>query len=78
MTPLWRTTDWGYLRMHEGRARPRPRYGAAALRTWLGRVEQFETAYVYFNNDPGGAAIADASAFAALARARNVAVSRTP
>ena len=78
VTPLWCTTDWAYLRMHEGRAQPRPRYGAAALRTWLGRVEQFETAYVYFNNDPGGAAIADASAFAAQARKRDLPVSRTP
>ena len=25
--PLWRTADWGYLRLHEGRARPWPRYG---------------------------------------------------
>lgn len=22
VTPLWRTTDWGYVRFHEGRARP--------------------------------------------------------
>ena len=28
-TPLWRTADWGYLRFHEGRATPRPRYGRA-------------------------------------------------
>jgi uncharacterized protein YecE (DUF72 family) len=77
VTPLWRTADWGYLRMHEGRAQPRPRYGAAALRTWLGRIEEFETVYVYFNNDPGGAAVAHATALAAQARARNVAVSRT-
>src|SRR5258706_4914532 len=25
LTPLWRTADWGYLRLHEGRANPRPR-----------------------------------------------------
>lgn len=24
VTPLWRTTDWGYVRFHEGRARPGP------------------------------------------------------
>ena len=24
VTPLWRTTDWGYMRFHEGRAEPRP------------------------------------------------------
>jgi uncharacterized protein YecE (DUF72 family) len=77
VTPLWRTTDWGYLRMHEGRARPRPRYGAAALRTWVDRIKEFESAYVYFNNDPGGAAIADATAFAAQADRRGLPVSRT-
>jgi len=27
VTPLWRTADWGYLRFHEGAARPWPRYG---------------------------------------------------
>jgi len=78
VTPLWRTTDWGYLRMHEGRAQPRPRYGAAALRTWVERVADFPTAYVYFNNDPGGAAIADATAFAAQAHRPDLPVSRTP
>jgi uncharacterized protein YecE (DUF72 family) len=78
VTPLWRTTDWAYLRMHEGRANPRPRYGAAALRTWVDRIAEFESAYVYFNNDPGGAAIADASAFAARGRRQGLTVSRTP
>jgi uncharacterized protein YecE (DUF72 family) len=78
VTPLWRTADWGYLRMHEGRANPRPRYGAAALRTWVDRIHEFETVYVYFNNDPGGAAVADASAFAAQAHRRDLPVSRTP
>jgi uncharacterized protein YecE (DUF72 family) len=34
--------------------------------------------YVYLNNDPGGAAIYDAVAFAALARDAGHAVSRTP
>lgn len=75
ITPLWRTADWGYVRLHEGRAQPRPRYGRAALKSWVGRVaEAFpsgEPVYVYFNNDPGGAAIVDAKAFISLAhRAR--------
>ena len=55
ITPLWRTTDFGYLRLHEGRARPWPRYGRAAL-AWVRRLaEAFgpdDPAYVYFNNDP--------------------------
>jgi len=80
-TQLWRTADWGYLRMHEGRAQPRPRYGRAALRTWVDRIadtyRDAEPVYVYFNNDGGGAAIVDACAFADLARKHDRAVSRT-
>jgi len=78
VTPLWRTAGWGYLRMHEGRAQPRPRYGRAALRTWARRVAQFGPAYVYFNNDHGGAAVVDAAAFAREAGAVGSRVSRTP
>lgn len=71
VTPLWRTADFGYLRLHEGRATPRPRYGRTALRTWARRLrDTFDGApgYVYFNNDPGAAAIADAYAFTAALR----------
>ncbi|MET8834984.1 DUF72 domain-containing protein [Micromonospora sp. NPDC004540] len=82
VTPLWRTTDFGYLRLHEGRARPSPRYGRAALATWVRRLAAAfpagEPAYVYFNNDPGGAAIVDAVAFAELARRAGLPVTRTP
>ena len=76
--PLWTTTDWGYLRLHEGRARPWPRYGRTALGTWLERVGAFSRAYVYFNNDQGGAAVEDATAMIAMARRRGVEVSRSP
>ncbi|WP_405147151.1 DUF72 domain-containing protein [Sphaerisporangium sp. NBC_01403] len=34
--------------------------------------------YVYFNNDPGGAAVRNAARFAELARAEGWPVSRTP
>jgi len=81
VTPLWRTAGFGYLRMHEGRAEPCPRYGRDALRTWVDRIADAydtEPVYVYFNNDPGGAAIVDASAFADIARERGLPVSRTP
>lgn len=81
ITPLWRTTDFGYLRLHEGRARPWPRYGAEALGSWLDRVDrQFADTdtYVYFNNDPGGAAIVDATAMAAQARQRGLPITRSP
>jgi uncharacterized protein YecE (DUF72 family) len=80
VTPRWRTADFGYLRLHEGRAKPWPRYGHAALRTWVERLSSTYgddlPAYVYFNNDPGGAAIVDAVAMAAAARRRHHPVSR--
>jgi uncharacterized protein YecE (DUF72 family) len=82
VTPLWRTADFGYVRLHEGRARPHPRYGRRALDAWLRRIDQTypHTAdvFVYFNNDTGGAAIADAAAFAGRARRRGLPVTRTP
>ena len=52
-----------------GGSRPWPRYGPRALHSWLERVRSAwpdeATVYVYFNNDPGGAALADSAAFAA-------------
>jgi uncharacterized protein YecE (DUF72 family) len=66
LTPLWTTAPWGYLRMHEGRAMPWPRYGRAALRSWVARTKALTRVYVYFNNDPGGAAITDARTFKSL------------
>jgi uncharacterized protein YecE (DUF72 family) len=72
VTPLWRTADWGYLRMHHGAGSPPPRYGVRALRSWARRLADswpdMADVFVYFNNDPGGAAIEDAVAFAAAAR----------
>ncbi len=80
VTPLWRTADFGYLRLHEGRAKPWPRYGHNALRTWVDRLASTysdgEPTYAYFNNDPGGAAITDAVAMAAAARRSDRPVSR--
>jgi uncharacterized protein YecE (DUF72 family) len=62
LTPLWRTADFGYLRMHAGRASPAPRYGVRAIDSWRERLSPYsgKDAYVYFNNDHGGAAVADA------------------
>jgi uncharacterized protein YecE (DUF72 family) len=34
--------------------------------------------YVYFNNDPGGAAVVNSATFAALARDAGLMVTRTP
>lgn len=64
-TPLWRTADFGYLRLHEGRAAPWPRYGPRALDSWLARVRDTfagEECFIYFNNDQHGAATLDARA----------------
>ncbi|WP_030202409.1 DUF72 domain-containing protein [Streptomyces sp. NRRL S-87] len=70
VTPLWRTTDWGYVRFHAGRAQPLPRYGRTALRSWAGRIRDTWPAtaevYAYFNNDRGAAAVRDAEAFRRL------------
>lgn len=68
VTPLWHTTDFGYLRMHEGATNRWPSYGPAALQRWAERVTQTFSAdqpcYVYFNNDPHAAAPFDALSFA--------------
>ncbi|WP_242910456.1 DUF72 domain-containing protein [Actinomadura terrae] len=69
VTPLWRTADWVYLRLHEGAASPRPQYGDRALASWARRLPPGEDAYVYFNNDPGGAAVRNARRFLELASA---------
>jgi uncharacterized protein YecE (DUF72 family) len=65
ITPLWRTADWGYLRLHHGRTGWG--YGRTALRSWDERLAETwsreEDVFVYFNNDPGGAAIRDARTF---------------
>jgi uncharacterized protein YecE (DUF72 family) len=81
VTPLWRTAGWGYLRFHEGAAQPWPRYGERALHGWVQRIAETwpddANMFVYFNNDPGGAAIHDAAAFASIAQAAGRRVSRT-
>jgi uncharacterized protein YecE (DUF72 family) len=81
VTPLWRTGDFGYLRLHEGTATPWPRYGRRALDSWLDRIgSAFDTrstdVFAYFNNDPGGAAIADAEEFAQRASRLGLHVAR--
>ncbi|MGW6737358.1 DUF72 domain-containing protein [Streptomyces sp. NPDC055013] len=82
VTPLWRTADWGYVRFHEGRAHPWPRYGRRSLETWVDRIattwSDAEDMYAYFNNDPGGAAVADAVVFGRAATRAGLTVTRTP
>ena len=68
--PDWRTASWGYLRMHEGRASPRPCYGRQALQTWAHRLAELfdpaEDVFVYFNNDANACAVANARQFRRL------------
>ncbi|MFE9789208.1 DUF72 domain-containing protein [Nocardia salmonicida] len=82
ITPLWRTTDWAYLRLHAGRATPLPSYGKQALSGWAHRLldtwSPDADSYVYFNNDHGGAAVRDAATFAHLAAAAGADATRVP
>ena len=81
-TPVWRTADWTYLRLHEGAASPRPCYDRQALAAWAGRLAELmgpdADAYVYFNNDPGGCAVRDAVWFASEAAAAGLSPTRVP
>ena len=81
-TPVWRTADWTYLRLHQGTAAPRPCYDRAALAAWARRLADLvgpdADAYVYFNNDPGGCAVRDAVWFAEEAIAAGLHPTRVP
>ena len=81
-SPLWRTADWGYLRLHEGRSNPAPCYGRTALTNWAARLadlwDRDEDVYVYFNNDHGGCAVRDAHRFALAADHAGLVPTRVP
>ena len=81
-SPLWRTADWGYVRLHEGRASPAPCYGRTALKNWAARLADLwndnEKVYVYFNNDHGGCAVRDAHRFALASVQANLSATRVP
>lgn len=81
-TPVWRTTDWGYLRLHEGRASPHPCYGVRALGSWARRLAETwsgdDDVYVFFNNDPRGCAVRDAVLFAREVTKVGLAPTRVP
>jgi uncharacterized protein YecE (DUF72 family) len=76
--PLEQTTSWVYLRLHEGRGRTRPSYGRRSLETWSDRIASAygddARGFVFFNNDPGAAAVANASQFARIAAASGMPV----
>jgi uncharacterized protein YecE (DUF72 family) len=75
--PLTVTTDWSYVRFHQG-AEASPWYPRAKLVRWADKLAGMPvgTLYVYFNNDPDGAAFANAESFATLLADRGVAVRR--
>jgi uncharacterized protein YecE (DUF72 family) len=80
VAPLWRTAGWGYLRLHHGDEGWG--YRPQTLRLW---AERLADAYapdadvlVYFNNDPGCAAVADAVTFADAVRGTGLTPTRVP
>ncbi|HEX4218215.1 MAG TPA: DUF72 domain-containing protein [Acidimicrobiales bacterium] len=81
-SPRWRTADWGYLRLHAGRATPAPCYGRTALRSWAERLAERwtpdEDVYVYFNNDHRACAVRDAHRFASAVERVGLRPSRVP
>lgn len=82
ITPLWRTADWAYVRLHEGRASPRPCYGRTALDSWAERIAQQwsgrSDVFVFFNNDARGCAVRDAHQLALALRRAGLTPSRMP
>ncbi|MGW8811567.1 DUF72 domain-containing protein [Gordonia terrae] len=74
LNPLWRTADFGYLRLHDGTSRRPMSYGTRAIDSWLRRLSEFYDdscdVYIYFNNDPGCAAIDNA--FTMIRRAQRL------
>lgn len=74
LNPLWRTADFGYLRLHDGTSRRPMSYGTRAIDIWLRRLSEFYDdscdVYIYFNNDPGCAAIDNA--FTMIRRAQRL------
>ena len=61
------TGGWSYIRFHRGTADGFG-YRPQKLRRWADRIVHLpaESVFVYFNNDPGGAAVRDAERFRAM------------
>jgi uncharacterized protein YecE (DUF72 family) len=82
LAPVRRTASWGYLRLHAGRARPAPCYGARALASWARRLAELfaadETVYVFLNNDTEGCAPRDARVLALALERAGLQPTRTP
>ena len=79
VAPLWRTAEWGYLRLHTGAESWR--YPPETLQLWADRLVSTygdSDVVVYFNNDPGCAAVIDAVAFAEAVRRAGGTPTRVP
>ncbi len=63
------TGGWSYVRFHQGRPGIAD-YPREKLRRWAARIAAMPAGatYVYFNNDPGGAAVRDAMTLTAMLR----------
>ncbi len=82
VAPLWRTAGWGYLRLHAGGGEAVWPYAEPVLRDWAHRLaetwDDAEDAFVYTNNDPGGAALRDAVTLSRLLREAGRTPTRVP
>ncbi|HEU0130421.1 MAG TPA: DUF72 domain-containing protein [Mycobacteriales bacterium] len=82
ITPLWRTADWGYVRLHEGWSEHPPCYTAPTLDAWAQRIKAShadgEDVFVFFNNDPHGCAVYDAGVFARSCQRLGLTVTNAP
>ena len=79
--PEWATAEWGYLRFHRG-SRSGWSYADPVLEHWADRLRSLwgprAEAFAFFNNDPGGAAVRDASRFARICTEAGLSVARVP
>lgn len=83
ITPIWKTTNWSYIRFHFGNSSS---YSGCYKRKDLDRWAQLvgqnwtkdETVYAYFNNDPLGCAIRDARWFSQSLQKIGLMPSRVP
>ena len=82
VTPMWRTASWGYVRWHQGAARPHPCYGRTALSSWARRIKELwgpsDDIYAFFNNDHNCCAVRDARVLAAALRRVGLEPTRVP
>jgi uncharacterized protein YecE (DUF72 family) len=80
--PGWRvaprvTGGWSYIRFHQGKPLGAA-YPRSKLRRWADRIVGLpaDDVYVFFNNDPGGAAIRDAGTMFELLEKRGARLAR--